>query len=315
MNGMIFHECIGNGASKSGQKNPYWNCNHGPNCGNRALGRRQFAKCKPQREQGKGWGLVTINGVKKNSLVQEYVGEIIDEKTKKERLEDWVIDHPNDPNFYIMALESGWYIDARVKGNLSRFINHSCSGNCKLIPVNVGGYMRVGIYAIRDIRPGEFLSYDYQFDTSDKDKFVCRCGAENCRGTMKGGNDGSDVGEEKKKTKKDAWLEAKVKFEKDKKFLQDLEKDRLTRLNQVGANLPGEYKEGSRTVAAGPDFSAVAKIRAHNIFLWRNVMKGADFAGRLLRSSSPRVKKQSSRKVAPPKVDILSELSRISSSN
>ena len=29
---------------------------------------------------------------------------------------------PNDPNFYIMELEHGWYIDARDKGNLSRFI-------------------------------------------------------------------------------------------------------------------------------------------------------------------------------------------------
>ena len=42
----------------------------------------------------KGWGLVTINGVKAGDLVQEYTGEIIDEKTKEQRLTDWTRDHP-----------------------------------------------------------------------------------------------------------------------------------------------------------------------------------------------------------------------------
>ena len=52
--------------------------------------------------------------------------------------------HPNDPNFYLMELEHGFYIDARVKGNLSRFINHSCDPNCQLQRTNVAGDMRIG---------------------------------------------------------------------------------------------------------------------------------------------------------------------------
>ena len=84
-------------------------------CGNRSLGLRKSAKCKPQREQGKGWGLITLEALKKGDLVQEYVGEVIDENTKRERLTNWTKDHPNDPNFYIMQLDAGWYIDARVE--------------------------------------------------------------------------------------------------------------------------------------------------------------------------------------------------------
>lgn len=39
---------------------------------------------------------------------------------------------PDDHDFYIMELDSGIYVDGREKGNLSRFINHSCDPNCEL---------------------------------------------------------------------------------------------------------------------------------------------------------------------------------------
>ena len=150
---------------------------------NRKLGQKKIAKCRPKRQHGKGWGLISLekNGIQKGDLVQEYVGEVINETAMRERQEAWSLDHPNDPNFYVMHLGDGWYIDARLKGNLSRFINHSCDPNCKLVPYNVAGYMRIGIFALRDIQQGEFLSYDYQFDT----EFLCQCGAQNCRGTLK----------------------------------------------------------------------------------------------------------------------------------
>jgi hypothetical protein len=300
MNRMLGIECAGNGNNKSGQKNPNWNCNNGQDCGNRVLGRRQFAKCKPKREQGKGWGLASIDGVKKGGLIQEYAGEIIDEGTKRARLHAWAEEHPNDPNFYIMSLEPGWYIDAREKGNLSRFINHSCGPNCHLTPVNVGGHTRVAIVAKRDIQPGEFLCYDYQFDTKDSDKFVCRCGAANCRGTMKGGPSAIEE-DDKKKTKKDIWTEAKTKLDKDKKFLEDLEKEQGERLRQVGSSLPGEIGEGARAVASLP----TAEFRSKGVCLWRNTTTGADFASRYVRLNE---KKESTGERDLSKIDVLSKI-------
>lgn len=303
MNRMMGIECVGNGNHKSGKKNPYWNCNQGQECGNRKLSRRQFAKCKPKREQGKGWGLAAVNGAKQGSLIQEYAGEIIDEKTKRERLDDWAKDHPNDPNFYIMSLEPGWYIDARVKGNLSRFINHSCGPNCHLAPLNVGGHTRVAIIAKRDIRPGEFLRYDYQFDTRDRDKFLCRCGAPECRGSMKGGSNNTDE-DEKKKTKKDIWAEAKSKFDKDKKFLEDLEKDQVIRMNQIGVCLPGEVGESARAVASLPSNA----FRSQGVCLWRNTVTGADFASRYLRITSQKRKEKTPEPNCLQKIDVLSKI-------
>ena len=278
LNRIQMMECIGDSKSTNGKKNPYWNCNCGPECGNRMLSQRKFAKCRPRREQGKGWGLITVNGVNSGDLVTEYAGEIIDESTKRDRLDEWARDHPNDPNFYIMQLETGWYIDARVKGNLSRFINHSCDPNCHLEPVNVAGHVRVAIYATRNLPPGGFLSYDYQFDTNQGEKFVCRCGAKNCRGTMKGGKRGDILERKEKKTKKERLQDARARYERDKKFLEDLSKSEKERLCFVGPLVPSDSSDLSRTtVASGPQIIDRDYAQERHIFLWRNVLLGANF--------------------------------------
>lgn len=56
-------------------------------------------------------------------------------------------------------------MDGKFKGNLSRFINHSCDPNCELVRWVVRGRTRIGIFAKRNIEEMEPLSYDYQMDT------------------------------------------------------------------------------------------------------------------------------------------------------
>ena len=44
---------------------------------------------------------------------------------------------------------------------------------------------RIFIDAIRNIRPGEELTYDYMFELEPQEKKIpCRCGAATCRGFM-----------------------------------------------------------------------------------------------------------------------------------
>jgi len=263
-NRVIMAECIG----------PV-NCNIGiKDCGNRALGKKQFVKCQPRRERGKGWGLVTLEFIPKGKLVQEYVGEVIDEKEKEKRLQDWNREHPNDPNFYVMALSNGYYVDAREYANLSRFINHSCDPNCRVASVNVKGYIRNGIYAIRDIQAGEYLNYDYHFDTKHGDRFVCRCGSPNCRGTMKG------AGKDDPMKKPANWKEAKARYDADKKFLLDTKGEEVVSL--VDTLLPCA-EHPNETVASGPLEKHRQEAISNRIFLWRNVRMGADFVSRYSR--------------------------------
>jgi hypothetical protein len=46
------------------------------------------------------------------------------------------------------------------------------------------GEFAVGLFASRDIREGEELTYDYNFHTHGEQVQVCLCGSENCRGLM-----------------------------------------------------------------------------------------------------------------------------------
>lgn len=153
-------------------------------CGNRVLQQKKYAESEIFREGFMGFGLRAKSYTPKNTLVIEYIGEIIDQTETHRRMEEQRILSPHDKNFYIMWLDNGIFVDGKLKGNDSRYINHSCDPNCELQRWVVNGLMRIGIFAIRDIQAGEPFSYDYQFDTNEDDVFKCFCGSKNCRGTM-----------------------------------------------------------------------------------------------------------------------------------
>lgn len=62
-------------------------------------------------------------------FVMEYVGEVLDYKTFKSRTKQYA--KSGESHFYFMALNADEVIDASYKGNISRFINHSCDPNCE----------------------------------------------------------------------------------------------------------------------------------------------------------------------------------------
>jgi hypothetical protein len=115
--------------------------------------------------------------------VLEYKGEIITWKKAEAR-------HPHDasqPNHtFYFHLDDGHVIDAKHIGNSAKWINHSCKPN---LEVEQNGY-RIFLNALRDIKIGEELSYDYGLvidirkTARVKKDFACRCGATGCRGTM-----------------------------------------------------------------------------------------------------------------------------------
>lgn len=130
-----------------------------------------------------GKGVFALKPLKKGEVVIEYKGEVIDWPEALRR-------HPHDPSdpnhtFYFHVDEHN-VIDAKVGGNAARWINHACEPNCEADEVDG----RVFIKALRGIKPGEELFYDYgliideKYTPKLKKQFECRCGAKKCRGTM-----------------------------------------------------------------------------------------------------------------------------------
>ncbi len=79
----------------------------------------------------------------------------------------------------ISGLDSRWSIDGSAGGNGTHYINHSCRPNCFMRTVR--GHLLV--FALRDIRPGEEITLDYEF-TLHSDRKRCTCKAPGCRGTI-----------------------------------------------------------------------------------------------------------------------------------
>ncbi|MBS0378050.1 MAG: SET domain-containing protein-lysine N-methyltransferase [Proteobacteria bacterium] len=130
-----------------------------------------------------GLGVFATRPIKKGTRVIEYLGERVSHKEADSRYES---KDENDNHTFLFIVDGRTVIDAGVDGNEARFVNHGCDPNCE----SVIEERRVFIEAIRDIAPGEELTYDYQIQREDDDPanvdeiFACRCGAKNCRGTM-----------------------------------------------------------------------------------------------------------------------------------
>ncbi len=63
---------------------------------------------------------------------------------------------------YLFRVDDEVAIDATKKGNIARFINHSCDPNCIPRVIKAEGMKRIIIYARRNIKVGEELVYDYK---------------------------------------------------------------------------------------------------------------------------------------------------------
>lgn len=88
---------------------------------------------------------------------------------------------------YVFGLSDGSLIDGAQGGNATQHINHSCEPNCAAYEVedDIGG-LHISIETLREIARGEELFLDYSLDaeSADATTFACRCGADECRGSM-----------------------------------------------------------------------------------------------------------------------------------
>ena len=100
-----------------------------------------------------GLGLFATKPIKKGTKIIRYFGPLLDSRKKK----DDAIE-----NKYLFELNNRWTIDGSVRENIARYINHACKPNAES---DVRPRKRkVFIRAIKNIEPGEEISYDYGTD-------------------------------------------------------------------------------------------------------------------------------------------------------
>jgi len=114
-----------------------------------------------------GLGLFAREPIRRGKLVIEYTGELLPAEEAYRR-----------GGRYLFEVNSRWIVDGVGRENLSRYINHSCRPNCE--PRTRG--MRILIYALKNIRAGEELTYDYGKEYFDELIKPVGCKCAHCAG-------------------------------------------------------------------------------------------------------------------------------------
>ncbi|KAJ1567124.1 histone methyltransferase set2, partial [Cladochytrium tenue] len=149
-------------------------CPCGEYCLNQRFRKKEYAPFQVIKTQKKGFGLRATAPIKSHQFVIEYCGEVLPSSMFSKRVHEY--SQSGVTHFYFMSLKSDEIIDAYQKGNLARFMNHSCAPNCELQKWVVGSQLRMGLFALRDIKEGEELTFDYKFERYGAEPQICYCG-------------------------------------------------------------------------------------------------------------------------------------------
>ena len=136
------------------------NCSNNKNnrCKNRQLQNNEEPKLIVGISNIEGWGLFANEDIKKECLIGEYKGELInnDIVNKRDRFRAY------ERSTYMFKLDDEYTVDSRRMGNMLRYANHSkINSNSYTKIVLSGGHRKIGLFAKKNIKKGEEILFNY----------------------------------------------------------------------------------------------------------------------------------------------------------
>lgn len=129
-----------------------------------------------------GFGIFAKHPYKGGDMVIEYTGELV-RPPIADRRERFIYNSLVGAGTYMFRIDDERVIDATRAGSIAHLINHSCAPNCYSRVISVNGDEHIIIFAKRDIKQWEELTYDYRFFSIDE-RLSCYCGFPKCRGVV-----------------------------------------------------------------------------------------------------------------------------------
>jgi hypothetical protein len=119
-----------------------------------------------------GHGTVATQPIAAGETVAAFGGHVVER--------DALDDLPPERQGRSLQIDEGLYLVSATTADRGDRFNHACSPTCGLRGATV-------LVAMRDIEPGEELTFDYATcDGSAYDEFACACGSVSCRGKVTG---------------------------------------------------------------------------------------------------------------------------------
>lgn len=160
-------------------------CPLGTHCGNKKLQNAENSKTEIFKTENKGLGLQAAEAIDSGQFIIEYGGEKIDSQEFLKRREQY--SKRGLKHFYFMKISTNNIIDPTIRGNIAKFINHSCDPNTETQKLAVNDKDRIGFFAKRKISTGEEITYDYQYKRyGGQHAQKCLCQSSNCSGWLGG---------------------------------------------------------------------------------------------------------------------------------
>lgn len=174
------------------QAPPIYECNTscacGTGCANKSTQRGTHASLETYHTDRKGYGVRMNTDLAKGEFVCEYIGELISLSNAKKKLSTLTAEE----QCYVIIYKEHFgttntlctCIDATVKGNIARFINHSCAPNLIMLPVRSGCVVpRLCLFTLEPVAKGTELCFSYGDVTAGSGK-PCYCNSVKCHGYL-----------------------------------------------------------------------------------------------------------------------------------
>jgi len=128
-------------------------------------GRGGFAK----KDIPKGTQIIEYIGAKLTKAQADLRSDQIFEEAEKDKTKQ-------KGHVYIFTINKTYDIDGSVSWNTARFLNHSCDPNAEA----VSDRGHIYIEAMKDIKKGEEITYNYGYGWYEYEDHPCKCGKKNC---------------------------------------------------------------------------------------------------------------------------------------
>ena len=111
--------------------------------------------------------------IRQGGDVIEYLGRRIDKAESQRQCHQCQLNNP-----FVFYLDEEFDLDGNAEENPARWLNHSYAPNCEAQRING----RIWIVALRQIRAGEELTFNYGYVLENFREYPCQCGAPGCVG-------------------------------------------------------------------------------------------------------------------------------------
>lgn len=182
-------------------------CNCSTSCRNRVCQNGSTLRFEVFKTSTRGWGLRSWDPIRTGTFVCEYTGEVINKIDGSAEDDEYIFqalgadgksfkwnygpELLGEPGYQFSSDTLGQLpivITAKNIGNVSRFMNHSCSPNLFWQPVmhdhGDENHPHIMFFAMKHIPPMTELTYDYGLteNAGSRKTKECLCGEQKCRG-------------------------------------------------------------------------------------------------------------------------------------